>query len=88
MVKRGVPDLVVKQFAEQHYCVAFNRRTGFFARMEEPEYDEPFWSWHGPELLDIAITNWCDRECAICYRSSNQNGKHMPVKSTQILTLT
>jgi len=85
MVKHEVSDLVVKQFSRQHYCVVFNQRTGFFARIEESKHEEPFWSWHGPELLDIAITNWCDRECAICYRSSNQNGKHMPVHNYEII---
>jgi radical SAM protein with 4Fe4S-binding SPASM domain len=79
MVKSQASEIVIKRFHEQHYSTIFNQKTGFFARMEEPGYEEPFWSWHGPELLDIAITNWCDRGCAVCYRNSNQAGKHMPV---------
>jgi radical SAM protein with 4Fe4S-binding SPASM domain len=77
MVKLETPELLIGQFQEQHYSTVFNPRTGFFARVEEPGYTEPFWSWHGPELLDIAITNWCDRGCAICYRNSSLTGKHM-----------
>ena len=69
--------IVVKRFKEQHYSTFFNPNTGFFARVEEPGHEEPFWSWHGPELLDISITNWCDKGCALCYRKSDQLGQHM-----------
>ncbi|OUL23048.1 radical SAM/SPASM domain-containing protein [Nostoc sp. RF31YmG] len=72
--------LVIKHFKEQHYSTFFNPNTGFFARIEEPEHDEPFWSWHGPELLDISITNWCDKGCALCYRKSDESGHHMSVE--------
>lgn len=79
MVSPQFSELVIRQYPEQHYSVLFNQRTGFLARVEEHGYKEPFWSWHGPELLDIAITNWCDRECVMCYRSSSRFGKHMSV---------
>jgi radical SAM protein with 4Fe4S-binding SPASM domain len=75
--RAGFSSLIFRQFQDQHYSTVFNQQTGFFARIEEPGYEEPFWSWHGPELLDISITNWCDRECRTCYRRSNQSGKHM-----------
>lgn len=38
---------------------------------------EPFWNTVGPELLDIAITNYCERECYFCYRASNRRGSFM-----------
>jgi molybdenum cofactor biosynthesis enzyme MoaA len=25
-------------------------------------------SHHGPELIDISITNWCDKGCSFCYK--------------------
>jgi len=72
--------LTTERFPDQHYSVLFNRRTGFFARIEEPGHEPPFWSQHGPELLDISITGWCDRGCATCYRESGPSGKHMPLE--------
>lgn len=39
--------------------------------------ENPFWKESGPELLDISITNYCERECSFCYRKSNINGMHM-----------
>lgn len=73
--------LTVKYFRDQHYSTLFNTRTGFFARVEDKGCHEPFWSRHGPEMMDIAITNWCDRGCQVCYRSSSPNGAHMPTDS-------
>jgi radical SAM protein with 4Fe4S-binding SPASM domain len=77
MVKQKVGSFIVKRFSAQHYTTVFNPHSGFFARIEDDGCDEPFWSQHGPELLDIAITNWCDRGCAFCYRKSDENGAHM-----------
>jgi len=59
------------------YTTVFNPQTGFFARLEDPGYAEPFWSSTGPELIDIAITNWCDRQCPDCYRDATTRGEHL-----------
>lgn len=59
------------------YTSFFNAETGFFARLPEKGKKEPFWSPHGPELMDISITNWCDKGCSFCYKSSTISGKHM-----------
>lgn len=66
-------------FKTQHYSTLFNPQTGFFARIEDQGFAEPRWAETGPELLDISLTNWCDRGCQICYRSSSTRGRHMPV---------
>ncbi|MEZ5277874.1 MAG: radical SAM protein [Opitutaceae bacterium] len=68
---------IVKRFASQKYTAVFNPNSGFFARIEDANTEEPFWSHHGPELLDIAITNWCDKGCSFCYRKSDRLGTHM-----------
>lgn len=81
----GKSSVVVRHYREQNYSTLFNPNTGFFARMEEPGHNEPFWSWHGPELLDISITNWCDRECAFCYRKSHKSGQHMPLEDYEVV---
>lgn len=69
------PDIVVLEHSSQNYHSYFDRKTGFYARVEKNGHTEPFWAENGPELLDISITNWCDKECSICYRNSNQKGK-------------
>lgn len=68
---------IIKRFPSDHYTAVFNPYSGFFARLEDPDRPEPFWSEHGPELMDIAITNWCNRECPFCYRRSSQTGTHI-----------
>lgn len=63
------------------YSTLFNPKTGFFARVEKKGNPEPFWAPHGPELIDISITNWCDKGCAFCYRSSDQSAEHMNINN-------
>jgi MoaA/NifB/PqqE/SkfB family radical SAM enzyme len=73
-------DIVIKKHSNQHYTTFFNKKTGFFIRCEDQGYEEPFWAMAGPEILDISITNWCDKNCSICYRNSNQNDSHMKLE--------
>jgi radical SAM protein with 4Fe4S-binding SPASM domain len=63
------------------YSTIFNPKTGFFARVEEEDASEPFWSPHGPELIDISITNWCDKGCVFCYRKSDLSATHMKISN-------
>jgi len=67
------------QYKSLGYATFFNPDTGFFARVPEKGKPEPFWSPHGPELMDISITNWCDKGCSFCYKSSTIRGEHMEV---------
>lgn len=76
MVTRNAA-FVVKRFATDRYSAIFSPNSGFFARVEDEGSPEPFWATHGPELLDIAITNWCDRGCFFCYRKSDETGTHL-----------
>ena len=70
---------VVKRFPVDRYTAVFSPNSGFFARMEDAGTPEPFWAAHGPELLDVAITNWCDKGCPFCYRKSDESGTHLSV---------
>lgn len=74
-------DLIIREYPKQHYKTIFNKRIGFFMRVEEDGYTEPFWAESGPELLDVSITNYCEHNCEFCYRKSNRNGKHMSLES-------
>lgn len=78
-------NLVVHAHPKQHYRTIFNKRTGFFARKEDTGFDEPFWSKDGPELLDVAITNYCEHGCEFCYRQSNRNGKHLSIDEMKVI---
>lgn len=64
---------------DQHYHTVFNPRNGLFARIEDEDAEEPDWSWDGPELLDVSITNYCERCCNFCYRTSSEMGKHISI---------
>lgn len=73
--------VVLRHFPNQRYMTAFNPSSGFFARIEDEGAEEPFWCERGPELLDIAVTGWCDYGCPFCYRKSTTAGSHMPIES-------
>lgn len=64
--------LIVKVHSGQHYRTVFNQETGFFVRKEEIGHEEPSWSSDGPELIDLSITSYCERECKFCYREANK----------------
>jgi radical SAM protein with 4Fe4S-binding SPASM domain len=76
---------ILQHYAYDHYSSLFNVETGLSIRKEDAGYPEPFWASHGPELLDISITNYCTESCRICYRNSNQNGKHMDINDLEII---
>lgn len=68
--------VVVNKKKSNHYFY-FNKSNGLSFRTEYKGFSEPFWAEEGPELLDISITNYCEKGCSFCYRNSNVNGKHM-----------
>ena len=64
--------LIEKEHPSQHYRVVFNQQTGFFVRKEEKGFPEPTWAMDGPELIDLSITNYCERGCVFCYRETSK----------------
>lgn len=69
--------VIIQKHKVQHYTTYFDQNTGFFVRKEDKGTEDPFWSEDGPELLDLSITNYCERNCKFCYRRSSNKGKHM-----------
>ena len=61
------------------YRAIFDERNGYMLRVGE-NGKAPFWKENGPELLDVSITNYCERGCDFCYRGSNKNGKFMSLE--------
>ncbi|MBU1894553.1 MAG: radical SAM protein [Candidatus Omnitrophica bacterium] len=77
--------LLLRRYDEEGYTLVFNQKTGFFARVEDKNSTEPVYSIHGPELLDISITNYCDRQCDFCYRGSSKMGTAMPFDDYEMI---
>jgi len=80
MVK--MKDWILRKCKSSNYYLLFDKgsglsvRSGFYGQ-------EPFMNVEGPELLDISITNFCERGCEFCYRKSSKEGLHMPLKLYQ-----
>lgn len=62
--------MIERVHPEQHYRTVFNQQTGFFVRKEDVGYPEPSWAADGPELIDLSITNYCEKGCRFCYRET------------------
>lgn len=60
----------------QNYYYLFDYATGAAVRWEKGDKD-PFWRERGPEILDISITDYCERECEFCYRKASRQGYFM-----------
>lgn len=60
----------------QNYYHIFDNMTGIAARWND-NGGNPFWREEAPELLDISITDYCERECDFCYRNANVEGCFM-----------
>lgn len=65
--------LIERKHPLQHFRTVFNQQTGFFVRIEDDSYPEPVWAADGPELIDLSITNYCERGCNFCYRETSRS---------------
>ncbi|NLV22079.1 MAG: radical SAM protein [Syntrophomonadaceae bacterium] len=75
---------LIRNCRESGYILCFDRDHGTFIRYGK-NGSEPFFNAAGPELLDIAITNYCERECDFCYRASNRHGSFMRLEDYEII---
>lgn len=76
----NMSDIVVVDKKKSKHYYYFNKCNGLSIRAEYPGEEEPFWAEEGPELLDISITNYCEKGCSFCYRNSSVKGKHMSLE--------
>ena len=65
--------LIERNYPAQHYRTLFDQRTGFFVRKEDEGWPEPTWAMVGPELIDLSITNYCEKGCTFCYRETSRD---------------
>lgn len=77
--------IIINNNERQKYKTIFDQKSGLLCRIENENASEPFWCEHGPELIDISITNWCDRNCSFCYRKSNRNGNQLTLTDYRII---
>jgi radical SAM protein with 4Fe4S-binding SPASM domain len=77
---------ILRNCRESGYFLGFNQKTGDFFRVGRDGTD-PFCNIAGPELLDISITNFCERNCDFCYRASHQQGSFMPPDDYKMLMI-
>lgn len=75
---------LIRNCKESGYILGFDLDNGTFIRCGE-NGTEPFFNKMGPELLDIAITNYCERECDFCYRASNRQGNFMSLEDYEFI---
>lgn len=59
--------------------IYFNKDSGTKIRLTTDNSD--YVKSSVPELVDLKITEWCDKDCAFCYQDSSKKGKHGNVKT-------
>lgn len=72
-------NVMIRRYRESNYYVCFDLESGQMIRSSIVG-EEPFWNQRGPELLDISITNYCERGCDFCYRETSPQGIFMPLE--------
>lgn len=77
-------NILLKKYVESNYFVLFDKIKGVFIRVGMGDC-EPFYNFNGPELLDISITNYCERDCSFCYRASDRLGKSIALDEYKMI---
>lgn len=79
----------IKVFESPDYNYVFNSTSGFFARWGKTKKEDPSWSPHGPEIMDIEISDGesCPMTCAFCYKGNKKGdaakSNHMSLATFQ-----
>ena len=64
---------------EGDWWILYNHRTGAKIRFSFKDDAKPLTHASTPELVDLKITDYCDKGCPFCYQASGENGKHAAV---------
>lgn len=82
--------LVCRKDKKYGYWVLFNRKRGTKVRFQfegNKKENKPPKRAYAPELIDIKITDYCDKKCGFCYQASTETGKHAEEVSQIAYTL-
>jgi hypothetical protein len=79
MLDTGARALICRKDPEYGFWTVFNKDTGnklrFFLDTEENSAYRPNRS-SLPELVDLKITDYCEKDCPYCYQDSSVRGQH------------
>ncbi len=68
--------LVARKDPLYGHWTLFNRSNGNKFRLTFDQNQKIISKSFAPELVDIKITDYCDKNCAFCYQGSTQDGLH------------
>lgn len=68
--------LVARKDPLNGYWTLFNRENGNKIRLFLSPKQDKITKAFAPELVDIKITDYCDKRCAFCYQGSTKEGQH------------
>jgi hypothetical protein len=73
-------DRIARKDPKYGYWTIFSPRRGTKVRLDLNS-DEDITRASVPELVDMKITNWCDKNCGFCYQDSSHSGEHAHIGS-------
>jgi len=65
----------IRVFHSQNYYTAWWKDSGLFLRVPFANCQDPLWCESGPEIIDWAITEKCNKSCRICYSNATPEGR-------------
>jgi hypothetical protein len=68
--------LVARKDPINGYWTLFNRENGNKVRLFLSPKQSKVTKAYSPELVDLKITDYCDKRCAFCYQGSTKEGQH------------
>jgi MoaA/NifB/PqqE/SkfB family radical SAM enzyme len=69
-------NLVARKDPLNGYWTLFNRDNGNKIRLFLSPKQDKITKAFAPELVDLKITDFCDKRCSFCYQGSTKNGEH------------
>ena len=68
--------LIAKKDKVNDYWTLFDRKTGTKIRMQFSDKQDIPAKSSSPELVDLKITDYCEKQCSFCYQGSSKEGTH------------
>lgn len=72
--KDGFSPVIARQDGE--WWTLFNKENGAKTRLSFNDHAAPYTKSKAPELVDLSLTDYCNKGCSYCYRGSTPEGQH------------